>query len=117
MDSESSYASSDNEEVKKEPEVAPTERVVKKSPKKITIKSFALLGVLGEGSFGTVHHVINKDDGKEYALKIIPKRNIEKKQQNEIQRERSLLMAIDHPNIVKLHYCFHDRTNLYFAMD
>ncbi|CAI2386413.1 unnamed protein product [Moneuplotes crassus] len=117
MDSESSYASSDNEEVKKEPEVAPTEKVVKKSPKKITIKSFALLGVLGEGSFGTVHHVINKDDGKEYALKIIPKRNIEKKQQNEIQRERSLLMAIDHPNIVKLHYCFHDRTNLYFAMD
>lgn len=31
--------------------------------------------------------------------------------------ERDALSRLNHPNIVKLHYTFQDKTNLYFALD
>ena len=73
--------------------------------------------MLGEGAFGKVHHVVRKSDGEQFALKVLSKKNITKKLQNEIQRERELLMNVNHPNIIKLHQWFHDPKNLYFVMD
>jgi hypothetical protein len=42
--------------------------------KKLTVNDFEFLGVIGEGSFGKVHHVVSKTDGSEYALKSINKK-------------------------------------------
>ena len=123
MDSESSFEESEMEEKKsseeKSQDTSPTTPSDKsqKMPKKTTIRDYEFLGILGEGSFGKVHHVVKKCDGEQYALKVITKKNMTKKLQVEIQRERSLLMKVDHPNIIKLHQCFHDAKNLYFAMD
>lgn len=43
--------------------------------KKLTVNDFEFLGVIGEGSFGKVHHVVSKVDGSEYALKSISKKD------------------------------------------
>jgi len=128
MDSEDSYefSSSDDDpqnfdgepttaefEKQKEPPIQPKEQEVKKP----SIKDYEVLGLLGEGAFGKVHHVVRKIDGEQFAIKVLSKKNVTKKVQNEIQRERMLLMNVDHPNIIKLSQCFHDAKNLYFVMD
>ena len=45
----------------------------------VTIKSFVLLSVIGRGSYAKVILVKKKDTGNLYALKILKKDHIEKK--------------------------------------
>lgn len=124
VDSEESFeASSDDEEIKKstqQPKVIEPVKAAEQPPnscKKPSISDYEILGLIGEGAFGKVHHVVRKSDGELFALKVLAKKNVTKKMQTEIQRERELLMDVDHPSIIKLHQCFHDPKNLYFVMD
>lgn len=112
-DSDSSFEPSSDEDVKAKPvEIAPSIKEAKPN-----IKDYEMLGILGEGAFGRVHHVVRKSDGEQFALKLLVKKNMTKKMQNEVQRERMILMKVDHPNIIKLYQAFHDPKNLYFVMD
>ena len=73
----------------------------------MTISDFHLLKVVGKGSFGKVVQVRKKDSGAIYALKILGKANIVKRNQVEHTRtERSVLGYMQHPFIVSLHYAF-----------
>lgn len=124
MDNESSFDSDEDEESKRvieEPHTADVKAEkpleIQPDPKKPAISDYEVLGKLGEGAFGEVHHVVRKSDGLQFALKVLSKKNVTKKVHQEIQRERALLMQCDHPNIVKLHQCFHDPKNLYFVME
>lgn len=47
--------------------------------KKISLDDFKLLKVIGRGSFGKVYLVRKKDDGKPYAMKILRKDQLIKK--------------------------------------
>jgi len=63
--------------------------------------------VLGRGSFGKVLLVEKKDDGKLYAMKILVKKDIIKRQQtSNTKTERKILESLNSPFIVQLHYAF-----------
>lgn len=74
--------------------------------------------LLGEGAFARVYHVKQKDNNQEYALKVMEKQFILKhKKTKEVQMERKVLSEVNHPNIVKLHFSFHDKERLYMVID
>ena len=69
--------------------------------------SFSFLCVIGKGSYGKVLLVEKKDDKKIYAMKILKKKAMIKRNQvTHIKTERRIMELIDHPFIVKLRYAF-----------
>eukprot|EP01121_Diplochlamys_sp_Union-15-3_P009003 TRINITY_DN2429_c0_g1_i1.p1 TRINITY_DN2429_c0_g1~~TRINITY_DN2429_c0_g1_i1.p1 ORF type:complete len:466 (+),score=94.61 TRINITY_DN2429_c0_g1_i1:120-1517(+) len=86
--------------------------------KKITVEDFELLKVIGKGSFGKVIQVRKKDTRKIYAMKILHKQTIiERNEVEHTKAERSILMKLEHPFLVKLYFSFQDPEKLYFVMD
>lgn len=73
-----------------------------------TLENFNMLSVIGKGSYAKVVLVKRKDDdSKVYAMKILKKKYIEqRKQEIHVMIERNILVGVDHPFIVKLHYSF-----------
>lgn len=73
----------------------------------MSIDSFEFYGLIGEGSYGSVYMAKKKNTGKMYAIKILEKKKLEKEnKQYQVFRERSALIALDHPNIVKMYWSF-----------
>ena len=86
--------------------------------KKISIQDFTTLRLIGKGSYGKVLLVEKKDDKKVYAMKILKKKAMQKRNQvNHIKTERKIMELIDHPFIIKLRYAFQTPQKLYFVMD
>ena len=76
--------------------------------------------VIGKGSYAKVILVTKKNDStdKTYAMKILKKKYIEKKkQENQIKIERNILVGVEHPFIVKLHYSFQNPKKLFFVLE
>ena len=72
---------------------------------------------IGEGHFGLVKRCIEKSTGKEYAVKIMNKNKIKKKDLQFLIQERNYMMLIKHPNIVSLIQDYEDEDCLYFVME
>ena len=72
---------------------------------------------IGEGHFGVVKTCIEKETGKEYAVKIMNKNKIKEKDFQLVLQERNFMSLIKHPNIVSLIRDFEDENNLYFVME
>lgn len=90
----------------------------RKSDDSKNIGQFFVFGTIGEGSFGRVVLSLSKDDKKIYAIKILDKAKIIKNNQlKHVVREKDILFACDHPNIIKLHFCFKDSKSLYLVFD
>ena len=86
--------------------------------KKLTINDFTTLKVIGTGSYGKVLLVEKKDDKKIYAMKILKKKAMIKRNQvTHIKTERKIMELVDHPFIVKLRYAFQNPQKLYMVMD
>ena len=72
-----------------------------------TIKDFEILKVIGKGSFGKVFQVRKIGENQIYAMKVLNKSVIKKKNQIEhTKTERNILGKIDHPFIVGMKYAF-----------
>lgn len=85
---------------------------------RVGLKHFSLLKVVGKGSFGKVMQVRKKDSGRIYAMKVLTKSNIIRRNQVEHTRtERNVLGRITHPFIVSLNYAFQSTDKLYFVLD
>ncbi|TDH73374.1 uncharacterized protein CCR75_007278 [Bremia lactucae] len=85
---------------------------------KVTLKQFDVLRMIGKGSFGKVLLVRKKHSSQLFAVKILSKPAIVKKQQVEHTRtERRVLASISHPFVVCLHYAFQTTNRLYFVLD
>lgn len=78
---------------------------------------FDLKEKIGEGHFGIVKKCIEKQTGKEYAVKIMNKNKIKDKDYDLVIQERNYLSLVKHPNIVSLIKDFEDENNLYFIME
>ncbi|KAI8977984.1 kinase-like domain-containing protein [Pilobolus umbonatus] len=80
--------------------------------------SFQKLRMLGKGDVGRVYLVKNKSTDKLYAMKVLSKKEMIKR--NKIKRalaEQEILMTSNHPFIVTLYHCFQSQEYLYFVME
>jgi len=93
----------------------------KSEKKKLGIEDFTIKKVIGQGSFGKVLLVTKKDSSQKdrvFAMKVLNKSTIISR--NEVEHtksEKSILMKLEHPFLVKLHYSFQTPDKLYFVMD
>mmetsp|Transcript_32648 Transcript_32648/g.23596 ORF Transcript_32648/g.23596 Transcript_32648/m.23596 type:complete len:174 (+) Transcript_32648:135-656(+) len=86
--------------------------------KKISKEDFNNIKVIGRGSFGKVYLVKKKDTKKVYAMKVLSKEIVSKRNLIiKTQAERDILEKITSPFIVKLYYAFQTDFKLYFVMD
>ncbi|CAG9333285.1 unnamed protein product [Blepharisma stoltei] len=81
-------------------------------------KHYEILELLGTGHFGSVKRALRKGtkDSQEYAIKCIDKNKMGE-QVHLLQRELSLLMMVNHPNIVKLYEVYEDDKYIYMVME
>ncbi|TMW68257.1 hypothetical protein Poli38472_005725 [Pythium oligandrum] len=85
---------------------------------RLSLKDFDVLRMIGRGSFGKVLLVRKKNSSQLFAVKILSKSAIVKKQQVEHTRtERRVLASITHPFVVCLHYAFQTKEKLFFVLD
>lgn len=82
------------------------------------LDSFQMIKVIGKGSFGKVFLVRENKTNELFALKVLRKDNIIKRNQVEHTRtERSVLGYVKHPFIVGLNMAFQSKDKLYFVLD
>ena len=75
--------------------------------KGIGFSSFELLDVLGQGTFGKVYRVRHKNSEEIYAMKVLRKLYLIKRNQLKYAiTECNVLKLANHPCILKLHYSF-----------
>jgi hypothetical protein len=83
-----------------------------------TMDDFKLLKVIGKGAFGKVYLVREKDSSHLFALKVLKKVDIRRKNQDEhTKMERAVMGAITHPFIVTLRYAFQNADRLFMVTD
>ena len=83
-----------------------------------TTGDFDLLCVIGMGAFGRVLQVRSKLDGQVYAMKVISKKLLRRKNSVEnMVTERSILTRVDHPFVVRLQCSFSTDSKLFLVMD
>ncbi|QLQ80388.1 hypothetical protein HG537_0D03890 [Torulaspora globosa] len=94
------------------------------------LADFKPVRVLGKGAYGKVILVRDQQTSKLYAMKQLLKAEILLTEENECQKdekdvsklvertfaERTILSELEHPNIVKLFYTFHDNAKLYLLL-
>lgn len=82
------------------------------------LDDFDLVKVLGKGSYGKVMLVQRKGEDKVYAMKMLRKEHVLKRNQTEhTKTERSVLEAVAHPFIVSLHFAFQTPAKLYLVLE
>jgi calcium-dependent protein kinase len=75
--------------------------------------------VLGGGHFGTVRIAYRRDEEprKLFAVKSISKKNLTKKDLEDLMREVEILSSLDHPNIIKFYETYHDEFYFHIVME
>jgi len=93
-------------------------KYLSKENKPLGIEDFQLLKVIGRGNFGKVLQVRKKDTGRIYAMKIIRKEDILKRDEIEhTLSERKVLAQNDNPFLVQLKFSFQTPEKLYLVLD
>jgi len=78
---------------------------------------FDMAGMLGEGTYGKVYKVIDKESGQAFALKKIPIQYEEEGVPSTAIREVSLLREVNHPNIIRLYEIISTRLALHLLFE
>lgn len=85
---------------------------------KMDISMFEKIAKIGIGAFGEVWLVRKIDSNQLYAMKILQKSEVLRRNQvAHVKAERDMLAEADNAWVVKLYYSFQDSVNLYFVMD
>ena len=87
---------------------------------KVDTSHFALLKVLGQGSFGKVflvRKVRGKDKDQFYAMKVLKKASLKVRDRHRTKLERDILAEIKHPFIVELFYAMQTEGKLYLVLE
>ena len=76
--------------------------------------------LIGKGAFGIVRTGYRKKElspHRIYAIKSIYKKNLKKKDINNLEREIDILSSLDHPNISRFYEAFHDKNHFNIVME
>jgi len=93
-------------------------KFAQKRRKRLKVDDFEKIKVIGRGAFGEVRVCRKKDTNEIYAMKVMKKSEMVKKNQvAHIRAERDVLALADNPWVVKLHFSFQDELNLYLVME
>jgi len=85
---------------------------------RVKVNDFESLKVIGKGSFGKVLQVRYKKTGEIFAMKVLNKKTIlERNELDHTKAEKSILMKLACPFLVRLHYSFQTPDKIYFIMD
>jgi len=85
---------------------------------RVDLSDLQFMRVIGRGGYGVVKMVRHARTGMRYALKCVRKRPIvERHQQDTIINERSILLEVDHPFIIKCVRSFSGPKRVYFLME
>jgi protein-serine/threonine kinase len=93
-------------------------RSKKKVPCPINDTDYDKIKLIGRGDVGKVYLVKLKSNGKYYAMKVLSKADMIKR--NKIKRvlaEQEILINVKHPFVVSLYHTFQSKTNLYFVTE
>ena len=90
---------------------------MRKTRKKMNIREFQPLSIIGRGAFGEVRICKQKSNGAIVAIKKMRKEEMLKKNQLMHVRTEKEIMTADNPWIVNLKYSFQDDYFLYLVMD
>jgi serine/threonine protein kinase len=83
-----------------------------------SVDDFHFNTVIGRGTYAKVCLVTRKKDEKLFALKILKKKYIiEKNQEQHIMTEKQILAEIEHPFLIKCYSTFQDEKKLYFVLE
>jgi cGMP-dependent protein kinase len=83
----------------------------------INLHDLRIIKILGAGTFGTVF-LAQSPNQELYALKAVSKTKAEKyKVQDNLVSEREILLAIEHPMILKLVKTFRDQKRVYYLTE
>ncbi|KAG7158593.1 Serine/threonine-protein kinase Sgk1-A-like [Homarus americanus] len=87
--------------------------------KSLTPHDFEFLSVVGKGSFGRVMLARYLDDDKVYAVKVLNKKLIVRRNETaHVLSERSVLIKmLNHPYLVQLHFAFTTAHKIFFVLD
>ncbi|KAF9324029.1 serine/threonine protein kinase, AGC, partial [Podila minutissima] len=91
---------------------------IKKKSVEVTPSSFVKIRLLGKGDVGKVYLVRQKDTDRLYAMKVLSKKEMIKR--NKIKRafaEQEILATSNHPFIVTLYHSFQSEEYLYLCME
>eukprot|EP01135_Chromosphaera_perkinsii_P003729 Nk52_evm47s252 gene=Nk52_evmTU47s252 len=93
-----------------------------KKSRRVDMRDFELLSVIGKGGFAKVFLVRKKtgeDKGHLYAMKVMKKNLIlrDRKITEHTKAERHILQEVNHPFIVRLQYAFQTEDKLYLILD
>ena len=85
----------------------------------LAMSHFDVVDELGDGSFSEVLHVVRRETGARYALKVMHKRHIlREKKAAFVKNERAAMDACRRvPGVVRLHFTFQDCNSLYLGME
>jgi cGMP-dependent protein kinase 1 len=82
------------------------------------INECSVVGALGEGSFGLVLLLRDKEAEVEYALKCLSKEHLQKENQTAmVKNERNVMRLMDSPFVIHLHSSYEDSKFIYFALE
>jgi serine/threonine protein kinase len=80
------------------------------------IGKYSVVSQLGAGAHSTILHISRQEDGRHYALKIVPVGSPEEKKfLEQAQHEFRVSQMLDHPNLIKI-YCFESQTDWLFRV-
>ena len=84
---------------------------------RINFSEFIIKEKLGEGNFGKVYKVYNKDNDQYYALKEFLIKDENEEKINKIQKEAEILSKFNSNNIVEYYDSFRDNEKFYILME
>ncbi|KAF5389497.1 hypothetical protein D9757_004353 [Collybiopsis confluens] len=86
----------------------------------LSIDDFDVGEALGEGSYSTVLEATLRKSGKKYAIKVLDKMHLAKKNKGftvKIERAALIRLGRQHPGLISLYWTFQDEYSLYFVLD
>jgi serine/threonine protein kinase len=80
-------------------------------------KKFELGKELGKGNFSVVREARDRTSGDLFAVKCMQKKSLTKEDRKAITSEVSILMSLDHPNIIKVFGMYEDDASVFIVTE